>query len=296
MRQMTVRQLEYVVAVADERNFTRAAARCQVVQSALSHQVTRLERDHGITLFHRGARGARLTPAGEVFIGHARRVLAELDLAVAGVAGSAGALSGTLRVGVIGATGAAGARLERALASFHREHPGVEIVIRDSGSVRMTEEVRGGELDLAFVGLFAEQVGDGLACHELRSEPLVAVVASDHVLAGQMRVSLRDLAAAGRSIELRPASGRRVQVDAAYVRAAAERRVAFELGALEDIVRFARLGLGYAIVPRSTVRREGDVAVMGLDDPLAVHPVTLVHLAPSGMAPSARAFLAMLLP
>ena len=74
---MDLRQLEYFVAVAEERSFTRAAARCHVVQSALSYQIARLEREQGVTLFHRTSRSVRLAPAGAVLLPpHARAVLA----------------------------------------------------------------------------------------------------------------------------------------------------------------------------------------------------------------------------
>ena len=69
---MDLRQLEYFVAVAEELSFTRAAARCRVAQSALSHQVARLERAHGVVLFERTSRTVRLAPAGEVLLPRAR--------------------------------------------------------------------------------------------------------------------------------------------------------------------------------------------------------------------------------
>ena len=70
---MDVRQLEYFVAVAEELSFTAAAARCHVVQSALSYQIARLERENGVLLFERTSRSVRLAPAGELLLPRARR-------------------------------------------------------------------------------------------------------------------------------------------------------------------------------------------------------------------------------
>ena len=70
---MDLRQLEYFVAVAEELSFTRAAARCRVAQSALSHQIARLERRQGVVLLERTSRAVRLAPAGELLLPRARR-------------------------------------------------------------------------------------------------------------------------------------------------------------------------------------------------------------------------------
>src|SRR6476619_2749415 len=99
---MDVRQLEYFVAVAEELSFTRAAARCHVVQSALSYQIARLERENAVVLFERTSRSVRLAPGGDLLLVRARRVLAELDLARAELAELAGVVSGRLRLGMIG--------------------------------------------------------------------------------------------------------------------------------------------------------------------------------------------------
>lgn len=72
---MDLRQLQYVVAVADSLSFTRAAERCHVVQSALSHQIQRLETELDTRLFERNSRSVRTTPAGELLVGYARRIL-----------------------------------------------------------------------------------------------------------------------------------------------------------------------------------------------------------------------------
>jgi DNA-binding transcriptional LysR family regulator len=293
---MDLRQLEYFVAVAEELSFTRAAARCRVAQSALSHQVARLERMHGVVLFERTSRAVRLAPAGEVLLPRARAVLADVDAARDALAALAGVLTGRLRLGVVGSTGRAAPGVEQALAAFHRRHPGVQIVVEDTGSRHMAEQVRGGALDLAFVGLFADQVPDDLLHRVLAVEQLVAVVPRDHPLAARDRVGAAELAGHGPFVEMRAESGLRNQVDAVFARAGASRTVGFALDTSEAVVRYVGLGLGAAVVPASGATGRPDVAAIPLDDPAARHPVSLVHRRPEPSAPAARAFLALLRP
>ena len=96
-----LQQLRYVVAIAEERNFTRAAERCFVVQSALSHQIKALEQELGTALFVRSSRRVELTAAGEAFLTEARASLAAADRAVAVAAEAVGQVRGSLSVGVI---------------------------------------------------------------------------------------------------------------------------------------------------------------------------------------------------
>jgi DNA-binding transcriptional LysR family regulator len=266
-----------------------------VVQSALSSQIARLEREQRVTLFHRTSRSVQLAPAGELLLPHARRLLHGAEDARAELAAFAGLLTGRLRLGMVGSVGNAAPVVESSLMVFHDRHPGVEIAVQDTGSRHMAEQVRSGDLDLAFVGLFADQSPPGLAHLVLTDEPLVAVVARDHPLAGRRTVDLAELAEAGPFIEMRTESGLRRQVDAAFDRAGVERRVAFELGTSESVVRFAGLGFGAALVPASSVATATSVAVLTLTDPDARHPISLVHREPEPSAPSARAFLALLL-
>lgn len=291
---MDVRQLEYFVAVAEELNFTRAAARCHVVQSALSYQIARLERAHGVVLFERTSRSVRLAPAGRVLLPRARAVLAELALARSELAALTGLVTGQLRVGMIGSAGRAAPEVVTALAAFHERYPAVEITIRDTGSAAMAEQVRAGGLDLAFVGLPPGDVPDELAARLVADEPLVVAVGSAHPWAARAEpVDPVELTEQGPLVDMRPESGVRRQVDAVFVRAGVTRVVAFELATSDAVVSMVASGLGIAVVPRSATDA-GTVVALALTDPLARHPTCLVHRAPRPAAPSAQAFLDLL--
>ena len=98
---MDQRELEFVVAVAEELNFTRAAQRCHIAQSGLSHRIAQLEREIGATLFERSSRKVLLTPEGHVFLPYARRMLRDAEDVQAELAALRGVVRGRLRLGSI---------------------------------------------------------------------------------------------------------------------------------------------------------------------------------------------------
>jgi DNA-binding transcriptional LysR family regulator len=292
-----LRQLEFVVAVAEELSFTRAAARCHIVQSGLSHQISRLERELGQPLFERTSRSVRLTPAGAALLPYARRVLRELEEAVAEVSSMSGTVQGTLRLGVIPVSHG-GIDLPGLLQAYHRRHPAVDVIVSDTGSLAMAAMLLSGALDAAFLGLFADQLPPGLSHELLEIEPLVAIVDEAHPCALRRTVDLADLGATGGFIECHHDSGLRAQVDAAFERAGLHRHVAFELGNLMDVARMAALGLGVAIVPISVAEAlpedAGRFSVLRLNDARAVQPVALVFRDPPPSSPAALAFIEQL--
>ena len=117
--------MRYVVAIAEHGSFTRAAEACFVVQSALSHQVARLEQELGVRLFHRTSRQVRLSPAGEAFLPVARQCLDAAERAVAEVAAATGEIRGTLAVGLVPTVAAIDVPV--VLREFRERHPQVRL-------------------------------------------------------------------------------------------------------------------------------------------------------------------------
>jgi DNA-binding transcriptional LysR family regulator len=147
---MEFRRLEYLIAVAEEANFTRAAARVHVSQSGISAQIRQLEADLGATLIDRSGRNATLIAAGAAALPHARAALAS-----AGVFGQAidevnGLIRGDLVIGMV--TACTVTPPFDILATYHLAHPGVAISVVKDRSDRLSERVRSGTTDLALVG------------------------------------------------------------------------------------------------------------------------------------------------
>ncbi|MFF4705545.1 LysR family transcriptional regulator [Streptomyces sp. NPDC001288] len=302
---MELRHLKYFLAVAETHNFTRAAARCYVAQSALSQQIARLEKDVGAPLFTRTSRSVRLTAAGELLEPLARRILADVDHAQDALDALAGLRRGRLRLGLV-QTMAVPFDMVEVLAAYRARHPGVDLRVSNAPSSRMADAVLAGTLDVAVVGLAAPQVPDGLAHRTLGSAPLVVVVPREHPLADRDVIGLADLPDGHPLIQFTRGTGLRRQVEAAFTRAGAEAGGHFEVGQVRDMIRLAARGVGVTVVPRSAV--EGPGSVMGLDsadllprgarmlrltDPEAVHHVCVVHDG-TRPAPAVEAFLEIL--
>ena len=185
---MELRLLRYFVAVAEELHFGRAAARLHMSQPPLSRAIKQLETDVGATLLLRSAAGVALTPAGVTLLDEARALLDQADRIRVRVAAAAGAA--TLTVGILGdSTDPAGPRLA---AAYRRQHPGVEVRIRDADLTDPTCGLRAGLVDVALTrGPFDET---GLAVHQLRTDPVGAVLRADDPLARREHLKLADLA------------------------------------------------------------------------------------------------------
>jgi DNA-binding transcriptional LysR family regulator len=149
---MDLRQLEFFVAVASEKNFTRAAGRLHIVQSGLSASIHALEHELGAALFIRTTRRVELTPIGRAFLVEANRVLAAATDARHVVDEMRGLHRGTLSIGMFHAL-APLLDIADILGRFRAACPGVEIRLASGGSMKLIERVRGGELDLALAQL-----------------------------------------------------------------------------------------------------------------------------------------------
>jgi DNA-binding transcriptional LysR family regulator len=292
--QMDLRQLQFAVTVEEEHNFTRAAARCHIAQSGLSHQIAQLEREVGAPLFHRTSRSVRLTQAGHVFLPYARRLVRDAEEALAAVAALRGVVPGQLRIGAI-PFGPGPVDLLGLLQDFREGYPAVEVVVSDEGSLTTIAAIAAGHVDAAFVGLLRHQVPDGLYHQVLALEPLVAVVGPHHPLHGVPAVDMRTLADCSRFLESHPDSGLRAQVDALCTRARIRRQVVCEMRNPADLAALALRGLGVAIVPLRVAQMATSAgpepSVLRLADPQAMQPVAFVHRDPGPANPAVQAFI-----
>ena len=177
---MELRQLRYLVALAEELNFTRAAAREHIAQPALSQQIRRLEREVGVALVERTTRRVALTEAGELLVMRARRIMSELDAAEIELQALRGMQAGHVTIGAMHTMGPVDVSL--ALALFAERHPNVQLTVREHASEEMAEMLRADELDLAFLSVTERVESHGLALHQLVSEELVVLLPLEHRL------------------------------------------------------------------------------------------------------------------
>jgi DNA-binding transcriptional LysR family regulator len=185
---VSTRQLRYFVAVAEELNFTRAAAKVYLAQQALSLQIRKLEQQLGARLFERSTRHVELTPAGAALLPEARRVIAAWTRAL-DVLGDTERESVTLRLGFM-----PGAALELTgpiLAAFERRHPHVTVLQREFNWRDPSAGLGRGLVDVAFLRPPIDD--EGLCLRELLVEPRVAGLCIDHPLASRDSVSVAEL-------------------------------------------------------------------------------------------------------
>ncbi|MFZ2177679.1 MAG: LysR family transcriptional regulator [Rhodococcus sp. (in: high G+C Gram-positive bacteria)] len=262
---MELRQLEYFVAVAEEANFTRAAERVHISQSGISAQIRQLEHHLGATLIDRSSRMAKLTPAGEAALGHARAALASAERVRQAVDEVNQVLRGRLVVGMVTACTVTG--LFDALSSFHRAHPRIDLTLIEDSSDRLVERVRSGGIDLALVGIAGAPPAE-LDVHPIVSEGLVAAVPPDHPLARRSRMTLAELG--DHAIVCMPeGTGIRTVFDQACTAAGVTPEIALQASAPDTVADLARRGLGVAIVSESMATAY---------DGLTAVPLTDVHI------------------
>lgn len=286
---MELQQLRYVIAVAETASFTRAAERCLVVQSALSHQIARLERELGARLFERTSRRVSLTPAGAAFLPAARQCLEAADRAAAEVAAAVGEVRGRLAVGLIPTVTAVD--IPGALREFHERYPRVRISLKVGASDDLVEKVKDGSLDVAFLGLPVSSQPQGVAVHELARDSLVAVTAPDHPLASQDSVALRQLAAEP-FVDLPAGTAGRLQSDEAFEAAGLVRDVAYEVTTADYTARLVAPGLAIALLPAAWAPSLSGVTVVPVVD--APQRVECVIWGLRTRTPAASAFLDIL--
>jgi DNA-binding transcriptional LysR family regulator len=284
---MDLRRLCYFVAVAEEGQFTRAAARVLVAQPAISAQILRLEHELGEPLFHRDPRAVRLTVAGEALLPHARAALAAAERGRDAIASLRGLLHGRLRVGVAGPVDH---RLAETLGDFHRAHPAVEIVLRHEHNAPLLDALAVGDVDIGVVGVGVQPLPAQVRNRVVAVEPLVLALRPGHPLGRRQRIVLETLRDEP-MITLVHGSGLRTLLESACGQAGFTPRVVAETGELGSLVELAAQGLGVAVVPRSAV--EGtEVAVVSITRPRLQRQTGLAWNEASA-SPAGRAFLAL---
>jgi DNA-binding transcriptional LysR family regulator len=257
-----LRHLEYFIAVAAELNFSRAAQRIHVVQSALSAAVARLEKELGVELFDRSKRQIALTAAGEVFLTHAREVMHTADRARTSVDAFRDQLTGTVTLGTLMSWGTL--NLPAALQEFRASNPLVTVQLRQSvtGSAGHLTAIADGRMDLALVSITTP--GSQLVTlRELMREPMVFVCESSHPLAHRRRVELADLGGHD-FIQFPPGWGIRQRLDKGFAAAGVHPVSAYEVADYAITAELIRHRLATTILPTSVAGRFPDLHTIPL--------------------------------
>ncbi len=187
---MTLTELKYVVALAQERHFGRAAQKCFVTQPTLSLALAKLEDELGVRLFERNKNEVLVTPMGEAIVDQARRVLDEVGKISSLAKGAQDQLAGALRLGVIPTIGPY--LLPELVPNLRRRAPDMPLAIEENFTGNLVPMLRDGEIDVAIIAL--PFVVPGVKTRTLYEEPFSVVVPEGHAWAKKKRVRPDELA------------------------------------------------------------------------------------------------------
>jgi len=249
---MEMAQLRTLRAVAEMLNFTRAAERLGLTQSAVSHQIKSLEAELGEPLFIRAKRGVLLSEGGRAALEHAVRILDEAEALRSRLRGAGGSPSGRVRAAA--ATQAFVHLFAELFESFMQAHPQIELTFRTTVSTDQTvADILDGSAEVGFAAL--PVYSPSLQVRELFEDELVLVAGPRHRLAGRGSVSVRDLAAERLVLFERGSSIRRA-TDAFFHRVGVRPALALESNDTYFVKLMVEHGLGVSLLPAWAVREE----------------------------------------
>jgi LysR family hydrogen peroxide-inducible transcriptional activator len=241
---LKLKDLRYLVAVADTRHFGRAAAKCFVSQPTLSAQLRKLEQYLGVQLIERRPRRVALTEAGEDIAARARSMLESGDAIVTTALTRRDPLAGQLRLALLPTIGPY--LLPHVALKIRKALPHLELMLYEYRTEPMLERLQRGEID---VGILALPVhADAIATRELYQEPFVAALPSEHRLAGRARVRAEDLT--GETLLLlEDGHCLRDQALAVCSRSGVREKQDFRATSLETLRQMVASGVGVTLLP-----------------------------------------------
>lgn len=288
---MDIRQLRYFVALANERNFTRAAERLCIAQPPLSRQIRRLEDELGLELFDRGARPIRLTEAGRLLYEQAVPVIGAMDRIRATV--WAGAQGGKRRfvIGFVGST--LYGLLPEVIRRFRARSEGLEVSLIEASTVEQIAALKDGRIDAGFGRL--RVVDSAIRRTVLSEEKLVAVIPVGHDLAARgTPVRLAELAREQLVLYPRPTRPSYAdQVLAVFHDLGLEPASVLEVRELQTAIGLVAARSGLCVVPESVQRlQRDDICYLPIADSAARSPIMMIHRV-GDVSPELNALLAI---
>lgn len=287
---MELRQLQYLVAIVKEANFTRASEKLFVSQSALSQQIQALEQEVGTVLLDRSRRGVRLTDAGEILYRHAQRVFLELEQAETALQELEGLQRGELRVGVVQTVNE---YLMPWLASvFTDRHPHIKLSIEELPADEIERRL---EQSMLQVGLgFLPSSNQTINTKPLFEEKLVLIVRDDHPLAQRTEVAVASLDQLAMVMLSNTFCTRRLWEESARL-TPAQPRVVMEMNTVNSILAVVEnTGLA-TVLPRLTLTGKASDRLVGIDliEPAPSRQVGLLWHRENHLCSASRVFLEM---
>ncbi|GAB2598931.1 LysR substrate-binding domain-containing protein [Kocuria himachalensis] len=286
---MDVRQLKYFLAVVDHGGFTRAAEQLIIAQPSLSQTIKGLERELGVSLFHRIGRRVVLSEAGQELVGPARVVVRDLEAARAAINDLRGVRSGRLDVIAMPSPGIE--PLTSMIAAYAQSHPAVTLNVAAAFTPdEVTDAVRTGGAEIGLLGTDRPFRSAEVEVMHLEQQPLVLIVNPNADDFGDGEAIHREALEGHRVVASQRGSLMRWLVDDALA-GGVQVQIAAEVAHRTSVLPLVLAGVGHAVMPSSwtPLARATGLRVLGIE------PVTVLHVAvlsrPTDLTPAARAFL-----
>lgn len=286
---MVVQHLAYLVALARERHFARAAAACHVTQPTLSAGIRRLEEELGVLIVRRDRRFEGLTPEGEQILVWAQQVIADHDGLLAEVRAMRGGLAGRLRIGAIPTSLSTVSLLTTPLCAAH---PGVSVTVTSLSSVQIERGLHAFELDAGLTYLDSEPL-TGVRALPVYEERYLLLTAADGPFAGRASVRWEEAARVPLCLLTEDMQNRRI-VNAVFREAGAEPEPSIETNSISTLYAHVRDGSWSSVVAQAWLRLFGlpaGLAALPLVEPEASRAIGLVTLDRDPQPLLARALL-----
>jgi LysR family hydrogen peroxide-inducible transcriptional activator len=268
---MNIRDLKYLVAVADERHFGRAARLSHVSQPTLSMQLKKLEETLGVQLFERNNKQVMITQAGSEIAERARIILRDVDALYASAKAAQDPLAGEFRLGAFPTL--APYFLPPVIPKLRKQLPSMKFLLIEEKTDRLIERLKKGLLDAALLALPIQQ--EGLETRSLFTDPFLLAVPQGHRLAKRRQVTRRDIADEELLLLEEGHCLRAQALEVCSVIGASEHED-FRATSLETLRQMVAAGVGITLIPKLARREDDGIAYIPFGDPAPFRTIGLV--------------------
>jgi LysR family cyn operon transcriptional activator len=282
---MELRHLRYFLAAAHSESFTRAADVLHITQPTLSHQIKQIEDELGMPVFDRVGRVVKLTTAGEVFVGYAKRALQEVDSGMDALHELSNLRHGKLTLGVLSSFGTF--RLPQILGNFNFAYPGIKVTLLRLRSGEIEKRLLDGELNFGVA--YAPSSTDQISVQPLYTEPLALLVGDRHPLVGCPGISLSALSEHG-LVLLSAEYNSRKMIDAMLFANGVTPHIVMEMNAIEPILATVRYSSLATILAANFIHETPGLHQVPLS-PTLIHTAAIFTRRDSHLSAAVRALI-----
>lgn len=285
---MLLRHIHYFLAVAEHRNFTRAAAALYMSQPALSQQIKQLEESLGTRLFDRSGRRIALTDAGHVYAGYARRALRDLEEGKRAIHDVSDLSRGTLRIAITPTF--TPYLIGPLVRRFHRRYANIRLQIEEMSQERMEERLLDDDFDLGIA--FDDVHSADIESRFLLEERLALVINRDHPLAGQQSLDVPTLDTLS-LVLLNAEFATREQIDSYCRQHALQPKVMMEANSVSAVIEMVRNTPLASLLPAQVTQQREDLVALTLTPAELKRTAVLLLRKGAYMSAAAQAFISL---